>query len=313
MTRRAHASPQRATGPFALHAAAYRRQGYAPIPVKPGAKQPLIADWPRWCDELPSPELVATWARRYPDAGIAIACGPASGITALDLDDDIDGLHARICEALGPSPVAKRGVRAPTRFYRYSGERSRALRKNGQTVAEILAGKRLVIIPPTIHPDTGQPYQWLTPETLLDCSPASLPTLDAARLTALFDHPKLERPLPKSRAPRTRSRDAELMAEALIHIPADIDRHSWIRIGMALKAALGDALGFELWDAWSSTGTKYDAGQMPAQWRSFPPDGRITAGTLFYFAKQHGWQPPRAAQRQRHAARLGRQMIKYNL
>jgi hypothetical protein len=297
MTRRPDASPQRAPGPFALYAANYLRHGYAPIPVKPGTKQPFIADWPRWCDELPSPELVATWARRYPDAGIAIACGPASGITALDLDDDMDGLHARICEALGPSPVAKRGVRSPTHFYRYNGERSRALRKNGHTVAEIMAGKRVVIIPPTIHPDTGQPYQWLTPETLLDRSAASLPTLDAERLAAIFDERKRQRLRPK-REPGTTNRDAGLIAEALKHIPADIDRHSWIRIGMALKAALGNP-GFELWNGWSSTGTKYDASEMHDQWRSFPDDGRITAGTLFYFARQHGWMPPCAAQHQR--------------
>ena len=296
MTRRAAASPQRAGGPFTLHAAAYRRHGYAPIPVKPGSKQPLLADWPRWCDELPSPDLVATWVRRYPDAGLALACGPASGLTALDLDDDVDGLHARICQELGPSPVAKRGARAPTHFYRFSGERSCALRKDGQTVAEILAGKRLVILPPTIHPDTGQPYRWLTPETLLDRPAASLPTLDATRLAALFEQPKRRRPRPRSPEPGNRSRDAGVLAEALQHIPPDLDRPSWIRIGMALKAALGDA-GFELWDNWSSTGTKYDASQMPAQWRSFPEQGSITAGTLFYFAKQHGWTP-RATQRQ---------------
>jgi hypothetical protein len=283
-------------GPFALHAAAYRQRGYAPIPVKPGSKQPLISDWPRWCDELPSPDLVATWARRYPDAGLALVCGPASGLTALDLDDDVDGLHARICEALGPSPVAKRGARAPTHFYRYSGERSCALRKDGQTVAEILAGKRLVIIPPTIHPDTGQPYTWLTPETLLDRPAASLPTLDATRLAALFEPPKRRRPRPRSPESGTRSRDAGVIAEALKHIPPDLDRHSWVRIGIAIKAALGDA-GFQLWDNWSSTGTKYDASQMQAQWRSFPEQGSITAGTLFYFAKQHGWTP-RATQRQ---------------
>jgi putative DNA primase/helicase len=76
-----------------------------------------------------------------------------------------------------------------------------------------------------------------------------------------------------------------------------MDRHSWIRIGMALKAALGDA-GFELWDAWSSTGAKYDASEMHAQWRSFQAEGGISTGTLFYFAKRHGWRPP-ARQRQR--------------
>jgi putative DNA primase/helicase len=66
---------------------------------------------------------------------------------------------------------------------------------------------------------------------------------------------------------------------------------------MSIKAALGDA-GFEIWDAWSSTGTKYHAGEMQSQWRSFQAEGGITAGTLFYLAGQHGWMPP-ARQRQR--------------
>jgi hypothetical protein len=295
MTRRAAISPQRAAGPFALHAATYRHHGYAPIPVKPGSKQPLISDWPRWCDELPSPELVASWARRYPASGIAIACGPASGITALDLDDDTEGLHARIYETLGPSPVAKKGARAPTYFYRYNGEFSRAFRKNGRTVAEVLAGKRLCILPPTIHCDTGQPYQWLTPETLLDRSPASLPTLAADRLAALFEESKPERPRRASPRPAARDRggQADLIASALKHISADVGYHEWVKIGLALKSALADA-GFDVWDAWSSTGTKYPGREnLQAKWRSFEPHS-IGIGTLFHYAKHAGWQRPRS-------------------
>jgi hypothetical protein len=296
-----HAARREAAGAFARYAMRYRDHGYAPVPVRPGSKAPLITDWSRWSDELPPPELVQEWIRRYgADAGIAIATGPASGIVALDLDHD-DGSHAAILEAAGPSPVGKIGARGATYFYRYSGESSRAFRRNGETICEVLAGKRLVIIPPTIHPDTGRAYEWTTPARLINYHASQLPPLNAAGVAALFEAP--ERKPPRSRrakprpAARSGSADAELIAEALSHIPADLDRHSWIRIGMAIKAALGDA-GFQLFDDWSSTATaKYHAGEMTAQWRSFEPT-RITAGTLFYFAKRHGWTPPARTQRQ---------------
>lgn len=278
-------------GTFARHALAYRRHGYAPVPVRLGSKAPHIADWSHWCHELPAEELLHTWTQRYPDAGIALALGPACGIIALDLDYDIDGLHARVLEAAGTSPVAKRGQKGATWFYRYGGERSRSFFRQKQTVAEILSGGRLAIVPPTIHPVTGQPYVWLTETTLLDIAPGELPPLNAAAIASLFDPPPP--PQRRRRYFRTRREAArvETLTEALAHIPAGCDYHSWVQIGMALKAELGDD-GFELWDRWSASSPKYDARQMPSKWQSFSGRG-ITAGTLFHLARQHGWQRSR--------------------
>jgi hypothetical protein len=298
-----HPSPparRRPSGPFARYAMLYREHGYAPVPVRPGSKAPLIADWTRWCEELPPPELVRQWIERYPDAGIAIATGPASGIVALDLDHDAAS-HAAILEAAGPSPVAKIGARGATYFYRYNGETSRAFRRHGETICEVLAGKRLVIIPPTIHPDTGRAYAWTTPARLINYHPSQLPPLNAAGVAALFEEPERRPPRPRRASPkpaaRSGSADAEVIADALSHIPADLDRPSWIRIGMAIKAALGDA-GFALWDEWSATAPgKYDSSQMEPQWRSFQAEGGISPGTLFYFARRHGWTPPARTQR----------------
>ncbi len=276
------------SGPFARYALLYRRHGYAPVPVRPGCKAPHVTDWSRWCHELPPEELLHDWTQRYPDAGLAIALGPACCVTALDLDHDIDGLHDRIQELSGPSPIAKRGQKGATFFYRHTGERSRSFRRQGQTVAEILAGGRLVILPPTLHPATCQPYVWLTPATLLDIAAAELPPLNTAAIAALFAPPP--QPMHRRRLFRPQREPARLetLTAALAHIPADCDYHSWVQIGMALKATLGDA-GFELWDRWSSHSPKYDAWQMAAKWRSFSRQG-ITAGTLFHFARQHGWR-----------------------
>jgi putative DNA primase/helicase len=81
---------------------------------------------------------------------------------------------------------------------------------------------------------------------------------------------------------------ASLIRQALSVIPPD-DRKIWIRLGMAIKAELGEA-GFPIWDQWSSTSDKYQAREAAAAWRSFKHDGGVHIGTLFHYAKQYGYR-----------------------
>lgn len=62
----------------------------------------------------------------------------------------------------------------------------------------------------------------------------------------------------------------------------------WLSIGMALK---DHGVPFEIYDAWCSNGTKY-AGTIATRkkWDSFKRNGR-TIGTLYYHAKNSGWEP----------------------
>ena len=89
--------------------------------------------------------------------------------------------------------------------------------------------------------------------------------------------------------------DVERVRDALRYIPAD-DRDTWRNIGFALHAEFGDA-GRALWDEWSAPCKKYDARDQDYSWSRFNPGGGITIGTLFHYAKQNGWQPPRKARR----------------
>lgn len=79
---------------------------------------------------------------------------------------------------------------------------------------------------------------------------------------------------------------------ALRFIPAD-DRQTWITVGMAVKAELGDN-GFAVWDYWSQTGSTYNERDARAVWRSFK-NGGTRIGTLFHLAKQHGYSPDKQA------------------
>jgi putative DNA primase/helicase len=79
-------------------------------------------------------------------------------------------------------------------------------------------------------------------------------------------------------------------ADALRFLSPDCGRGDWVRIGMAVKAALGDA-GFSLWDAWSQGGAGYDAKDAASAWRGFKAEGKTTAATLYGLARQAGWAP----------------------
>lgn len=95
---------------------------------------------------------------------------------------------------------------------------------------------------------------------------------------------------PRRKTPRTIT--PALIREALACIPADFDRDTWARVGMAIKSEMPDEGGFELWDEWSQRGATYNKRDARDTWRSIKAGGRTTIGTLFGIAKDHGFKFP---------------------
>lgn len=69
------------------------------------------------------------------------------------------------------------------------------------------------------------------------------------------------------------------------------DRDTWIRMGMAVKAGLGEE-GFTPWDEWSQQAESYNPRDARSAWNSFK-GGSINFGSLIHEAKQRGFQPAR--------------------
>lgn len=67
------------------------------------------------------------------------------------------------------------------------------------------------------------------------------------------------------------------------------DRDEWIKIGMSLKAGLGD-IGLELWDQWSQGSRKYTPGDCEGRWKTLRPTG-VTLGTLIWRAQEDNPRP----------------------
>ncbi len=81
----------------------------------------------------------------------------------------------------------------------------------------------------------------------------------------------------------------EDVQEMLAHLDPDMPYEEWVHVGMALHEGGYD---FELWNEWSSHGSKYVAGECASKWRSFNGAGGITMGTLLHMAKDAGYENP---------------------
>ena len=122
--------------------------------------------WQKWCRERPSHYLVATWAK-WPNAGVGVACG--LGLICIDIDQE--ELMTPLLNILPPSNVQKKGRKGISLFYRGNTDKIRP--KNFRTpdrvgLVDLLAEGKQTVLPPSIHPDTGEPYFWWTDATLED-------------------------------------------------------------------------------------------------------------------------------------------------
>ncbi len=72
----------------------------------------------------------------------------------------------------------------------------------------------------------------------------------------------------------------------------------YLRIGMAIKNALGDA-GEGVFDTWARQSSKYNEAEQRKYWRSISSVAKngssVTAGTIFYEAMGYGWEFPQTA------------------
>jgi hypothetical protein len=141
------------------------------------------------------------------------------------------------------------------------------------------------VLPPSIHPVTQRPYQWGGKGNW-----QRLPTIPQP----LLDY--WQRLLDKDQQRTISIKGAvdaswDEMRAALDSISPDVSREEWVHLGMALHSA-DPVVGLQVWQEWSSLGTKYKGDQdIQNCWRSFK-DGDIKTGTLFHIALQYGWKRP---------------------
>ncbi len=129
-----------------------------------------------------------------PDAGLGLACG-FNGLVAADVDDP--RVYAITREIFGPAhaPV-KVGRKGGTGFFCGVGiparkfvERAVIDQATGKAkrrpLVEILSVGSQTVCPPTVHPDTGKPYRWVSGSLEEIRHPSELPAFKSEWLDEL--------------------------------------------------------------------------------------------------------------------------------
>lgn len=279
---------------------AYIRHGWSLVPIPAGTKGPATPGWNRKEAQLRSQTDLP--------AGYGIGLAHAySGTMALDIDHwetaalmltdrgiDLEALYRAPDAVIVDSGRAGRGkllyampfgLALQTKKIAHQGQTIYELRcgtSNGLTVQDVL--------PPSIHPDTHQPYRWAG-----NGHWSRLPEIPPELLTWWME-------LLDKDTSRTISMENSIDAswneiqQALSFISPDCSRDEWVNVGMALHWAGSETNEMEqayaIWDDWSSVSYKYPGQrEMMTQWNSFKvtKTNSVRLGTLFHFAKQGGW------------------------
>lgn len=269
----------------AFNEAIDRGYGSLPIiPLRPRSKIPCVMEWSKYCHVMPTQEEVEKW-KTISGAGVTLPLGEASGVIALDFDYDVDDLHTEILKLVPVSPVRKVGMKGYTMFYKYRGEKPHKWAVGGEMCVELLSSGNHTVLPPSVHPETGDRYRYSSNLELVG-NVDRLPTLpeDLVNSIDALVGKKSEsaESVPNNIAISEATRMLEFIDSG--------DYQQWIYVGMALKDAYGEE-GFSLWDAWSRGSDKYNSREMYPKWKSFTKDGTSIA-TIIYYAKTNGYNPP---------------------
>ncbi|MBF0341801.1 MAG: PriCT-2 domain-containing protein [Magnetococcales bacterium] len=293
--------------------------GFPFLPIMPGEKFPgrfergkwmPYRGWTKHASRATTVHELAIW-KQWPNAGIGIPCGMVVGVD-IDIIDDADladRLQALAFGMLGETPAIRIG-QYPKRMlvYRtvmpFKGIKAHPLEM-------LCQGQQFVAY--AIHPGTGRPYEWPV-RSLADLTLAELPTITEAQAHAFIEQALVM--LPEGMRPARLDQNQHVITEqvsnatpfqsvsdligtpeaiqdALRHIVnADLPYDDWVRVGMAIKGAMGEA-GVGLFAAWSASSAKNVPVATERAWASFHPTV-IGAGTIYHLAQKHGWRPDAA-------------------
>lgn len=280
---------------------AYIRHGWSLVPIPPGTKGPRQPGWNQREHALRSQTDLP--------AGFGIGLAHAySGTMALDIDDwdNAKGLLALSgidLQALYDAPDAViidsgRQGRGKLLYAMSEPLASKKISHDKTAIFELRCATSSLltvqdVLPPSIHPETMQPYRWAGRGHWSRLPP--IPEELTALWRSMIDKDQ-ERII---RTDTTVNASWSEIRDALEHISPDVSREEWISIGMALHWASSETNsdeGLLVWDEWSSqSDTKYPGErEIYAQWRSFNSSkaNQIKLGTLFHLARRHGWVRP---------------------
>lgn len=144
---------------FADTAPAYYAKGISVIPLRPHDKRPVPQGWQHYHNQPVGEGQQQAWLRSNGNGNIGVVLGEQSNLCIIDVDTDDEEI-IRIIESLIPkSPWIRVGKKGYAAAYKFNGTPTfRIDDKNGVRFVEHLSSRTQLVLPPSIHPDTGKPY-----------------------------------------------------------------------------------------------------------------------------------------------------------
>lgn len=136
-------------------------RGFSFVPLN--GKIPVVKNWAKYSKDQISDMVAQSWETQFPKNNIGLILGERSGIIAVDYDAVVE--DPEVTKLIPRSMVERFGKKGFVRFYRYSGEVSR---KFPNIQVEIFSDGGQVVLPPSVHPETKQPYKWTSFTTIYD-------------------------------------------------------------------------------------------------------------------------------------------------
>lgn len=148
--------------------------GLQAIPLMEGRKNPIPTGWQRWNREPISSDQKAQWLENSPNANVGVCPGPTSNVCFVDLDIEDPELLAKVEAMLPFSPWRRVGAKGCVKAYRWCDVKSFKVFESEDSLnqrkaktgnddlkkvgIEFFSTSGQVVMPPSIHPDTHQPY-----------------------------------------------------------------------------------------------------------------------------------------------------------
>lgn len=248
-----------------------------------------------WQKNVTTPEMIRRWETWNCGLGLLSHNTPGLDID-IDVEEVADAIELLALEVLGSAPA--RFGRGARRLLSYRGQhRKRRLVFNlpgtdaPQAVELLGDGQQYVV--EGIHPKTGRPYTWRDGVSPANLGASGLTTITAVRLDEFYDRAELLLGTKFGATIMTRAAQGRPRSDRTVHgglaapstaalsavisaIPndrADVDYDTWIKIGMAIKAASeGSEEGYIIWEEWSLQDPENTVEMVEYKWKTFDTD-----------------------------------------
>ena len=142
---------------------------------------------------------------------------------------------------------------------------------------DVCGNGKQVVMPPTIHRETGERYRW---EQEFNYNALRLGLNPSMPDKTVSSWVKYERDIKEGVADQLPlGLSIEEATELVMSLPTSWsdDRDTWLSVGMALSHEFGrDGAGYEIWEEFSRRSIKFDDEDQDVIWKSFKNKGRVT-------------------------------------